>query len=160
MKIDYPGLPACRVRGKRTKGSTQKTINMEGKDGECRVTEKIEGSIRGIGSNSGQMSQGERPAAAGVAEKPGKVPLETAGLAARRSLAAQQEAFKESVAGGSYCAAGLHRACNRYTILLTRGNWEYVSILIEEQGLLSQGVRRIKGGNQDVWIQHQSSCCL
>lgn len=66
---------------------------MEGKDGECRITEKIEGSIREIGSNWGQMSQGERPAAAGVAEKPGKVSLETAGLAARRSLAAQQEAL-------------------------------------------------------------------
>lgn len=120
MKIDYPGLPACRVRGKRTKGSTQETINMEGKDGECQITEKIEGSIREIGSNWGQMSQGERPAAAGVAEKPGKVSLETAGLAARRSLAAQQEALKECVAGGSYCAAGLHRACNRYPAIDTQ----------------------------------------
>ena len=35
VKKDYPGLPECRVRGQRTKGSTQETINMEEKDGEC-----------------------------------------------------------------------------------------------------------------------------
>ena len=32
---DYPGLLECRVRGQKTKGSTQETINMEEKDGEC-----------------------------------------------------------------------------------------------------------------------------
>ena len=44
-----------------------------------------------------------------------------------RSLVAWRE-LEESVVGGSYCTARLHRTCNRYTIP-THGNWEYVSRL-------------------------------
>lgn len=53
VKKDYSGLPALEYEAKRAKGSTQETINIEGKYGECGVRE--------IGRNSGEMSQEERP---------------------------------------------------------------------------------------------------
>lgn len=139
--------------GKRVKSRIQETINMEvwqmqshrgdweGSPERQEATQKRWVKKRG---QSGRCSREAR-----------KWLLETAGLAARGHWWLSKRSLRKVLQVEVTVQVDL--ICNRYTVLLILGNWDYVSRLTQKQGLLSQGIRKTKGRSQDVYVQHQRS---